>query len=56
MAAARAAWHADLAGIAPERLVFLDESGVDTRLVRTRARAPRAASARSAMRPGSGDA
>ena len=41
MAAARAAWHPDLAGIAPERLVFLDESGMDTRLVRTRARAPR---------------
>lgn len=41
MAAARAAWHADLAGIAPERLVFLDESGLDTRLVRTHARAPR---------------
>ena len=41
MAAARAAWHADLAGIAPEWLVFLDESGIDTRLVRTRARAPR---------------
>jgi transposase len=41
VAAARAAWHSDLAGIAPERLVFLDESGLDTRLVRTHARAPR---------------
>ena len=41
MAAARAAWHADLAGSAPERLVFLDESGIDTRLIRTHARAPR---------------
>ena len=41
MAAARAAWHADLAGIAPGRLVFLDESGIDTRLTRTHARAPR---------------
>ena len=41
MAAARAAWHAELAGIAPERLVFVDESGIDTRLVRTHARAPR---------------
>ena len=40
MAAARAAWHADLAGIAAERLVFVDESGIDTRLVRTHARAP----------------
>jgi transposase len=29
-----------LAGIAPERLVFLDESGIDTRLTRTHARAP----------------
>jgi transposase len=41
VAAARAAWHADLAGVAPERLVFLDESGLDTRLIRTHARAPR---------------
>ena len=41
MAAARAAWHADLTGIAAERLVFVDESGIDTRLVRTHARAPR---------------
>jgi transposase len=41
VAAARAAWHSGLAGIAPERLVFLDESGIDTRLIRTQARAPR---------------
>jgi transposase len=41
VAAARATWHADLAGIAPERLVFVDESGIDTRLVRSHARAPR---------------
>jgi transposase len=41
VAAARAAWHPGLAGIAPERLVFLDESGIDTRLIRTHARAPR---------------
>jgi transposase len=41
VAAARAAWHADLAGIAAERLVFIDECGIDTRLVRTHARAPR---------------
>ena len=39
MAAARAAWHPALAGIAPERLVFRDESGLDTR--QTHARAPR---------------
>jgi transposase len=41
VAAARAAWHAELAGITAERLVFVDESGIDTRLVRTHARAPR---------------
>ena len=44
MAAARATWRTDAAGvggIAPERLVFLDESGIDTRLIRTHARAPR---------------
>ena len=46
MAAARAAWHAELAGIAPERLVFLDESGLDTRLTRPHARAPRGERAR----------
>ena len=41
MAAARAAWRAEAAGLDPARLVFLDESGFDTRLVRTHARAPR---------------
>jgi transposase len=41
VAAARAAWHPDLAGVAPERLVFPDESGIDTRLIRPHARAPR---------------
>jgi len=41
VAAARAAWRAEAAGIDPARLVFLDESGIDTRLVRTHARAPR---------------
>ena len=41
MAAARTAWRAEAAGIDPARLVFLDESGIDTRLVRTHARAPR---------------
>ena len=29
------------AGVDPERLIFLDESGIDTRLARTHARAPR---------------
>jgi transposase len=41
VAAARAAWRAEAAGIDPRRLVFLDESGFDTRLARTHARAPR---------------
>ena len=41
MAAARAAWRAEAAGIDPERLIFIDESGFDTRLTRTHARAPR---------------
>ena len=41
MAAARTAWRDEAAGIDPARLVFLDESGFDTRLVRTHARAPR---------------
>jgi transposase len=37
--AARAAWRAELADIEPQRLIFLDESGIDTRLTRTYARA-----------------
>ena len=41
MAAARAAWRAEAAGIDPKRLIFIDESGFDTRLARTHARAPR---------------
>ncbi len=41
MAVARAAWRDEAARIDPARLVFLDESGFDTRLVRTHARAPR---------------
>lgn len=41
MAAARAAWRAEAAGIDPERLICIDESGFDTRLTRTHARAPR---------------
>ena len=35
------AWRAELAQIDPSRLVFLDESGIDTRLTRTPARAAR---------------
>jgi transposase len=41
VAVARAAWRGEAAWIDPARLVFLDESGFDTRLVRTHARAPR---------------
>jgi transposase len=43
--AARAAWRAEgatgIAGIAPERLVFLDECGVLTNMARLRGRSPR---------------
>ena len=37
----RASWHADLAGVAPERLVFIDETGIDTRMTRAHGRAAR---------------
>ena len=41
VAAARAAWQAEVMGqVDPDRLVFLDESGLDTRLTRSHARAP----------------
>ena len=38
---ARDAWRAEIAGVAPDRLVFLDETGVSTTLVPTYARAPK---------------
>jgi transposase len=38
---ARAAWRAEVAGIDAERLVFLDETGVSTKLTPTYARSPR---------------
>src|SRR5215203_4900327 len=41
VAEARAAWRAELAGIDPGRLVFLDETGIDTRMARSHARAER---------------
>jgi transposase len=41
VARARAAWRVDLAGIEPGRLVFVDETGIDTRMTRTHARAGR---------------
>lgn len=41
VAARRIAWRAEAAEIDPARFVFLDESGFDTRLTQTHARAPR---------------
>jgi transposase len=41
VAAARDAWREMVSGADPGRLVFLDESGLDTRLTRSYARAPR---------------
>ena len=41
MAEARAAWRAELAAIDPGRLVFIDETGTDTRVTRAYARAAR---------------
>ena len=39
MAAGRVAWRQEADAIDPARLIFIDESGFDTRLVRTHARA-----------------
>src|SRR3954464_13487520 len=39
VAEARRAWRAELAGIDPARLVFIDETGIDTRMTRPYARA-----------------
>ena len=41
MAEARARWRAELAGIDPARLIFVDETGIDTRMTRAYARAAR---------------
>jgi transposase len=41
VAEARAAWRAELAGVDPARLVFIDETGIDTRMTRAYARARR---------------
>ena len=53
MAAARAAWRADaeagVAGVAPERLVSLDECGVLTGMARLYGRGPRGERARAAV-------
>jgi len=39
VAEARAAWRAELAGVDPARLIFIDETGIDTRMTRAYARA-----------------
>jgi transposase len=53
VAAARAAWRTDapagVGGIAPERLVFLDECGVLTNMARLYGRSPRGERARAAV-------
>ena len=41
MVEARAAWRAELAGVDPARLVFIDETGIATRMTRVYARAAR---------------
>ena len=49
MAEARRAWRAELAGVDPARLVFVDETGIDTRMARPHGRAaPRRAAPRRA--------
>ena len=53
MAAERAAYRAEVAGVDPAGLIFVDESGVTTRMTRTHARAPRGERARGAV-PGGG--
>ena len=41
MAEARTRWRAELAGADPARLIFVDETGIDTRMTRAHARATR---------------
>jgi transposase len=41
VAKARAAWKASQSKLDPARLVFIDETGANTKMVRTHARAPR---------------
>lgn len=41
MAEARARWRANQSSLDPARLVFIDETGANTKMVRTHARAPR---------------
>lgn len=41
MAEARQEWRAELAGVDPARLIFVDQTGIDTRMTRAYARAAR---------------
>jgi transposase len=41
VAAARQVWREAQSGFAPERLIFIDESGLNTKLARLRGRAPK---------------
>jgi hypothetical protein len=41
VAEARTRWRAELAGVDPARLIFVDETGIDTRMTRAHARATR---------------
>ena len=41
MAAAREAWKADQASLDPSKLVFIDETGANTKMVRSHGRSPR---------------
>ena len=49
MAAERAAYRDETAGLDPAGLIFVDESGVTTRMTRTHARAPRGERARGSV-------
>lgn len=41
VAAARTNWRADQPSLDPDRLIFIDETGANTKMVRTRGRAPK---------------
>jgi transposase len=40
VAAARTSWRADQASLDPDKLIFIDETGANTKMVRTHGRAP----------------
>ena len=54
VAEARRAWRAELAGVDPARLVFIDETGIDTRMTRAYARAARGGAPWARCRGGGG--